>query len=159
VQAIGVLSLRAATGRLSDRLGRIQVLVPASLLVAIGVWGLALHPSVPLLLALALLYGLGYSAIHPTTMALADDVSTTTTRGPAFAVVGSAFSVGTGVGSLAMGYVLAHSSFEMTFLVAGFIPLVATGLCAWRWWSAPDLRHRRAATVPPGTTLGDGSEP
>ena len=138
-QAVGVLLLRAATGRLSDRFGRIQVLVPATLLVAVGVSGLALHPAVPLLLALALCHGLGYSAIHPTTMALADDVSTPATRGPAFAVVGAAFSVGSGTGALAMGYVLAHSSFETTFLVAGVIPLVATGLCAWRWWSYPDL--------------------
>lgn len=145
IQAIGVLLLRAATGRLSDRLGRVQVLVPASALVAVGVWGLALQPSVPLLLALALLYGLGYAAIHPTTMALADDVSTPATRGPAFAVVGAAFSVGAGCGALAMGYVLAHSSFETTFLVAGFVPLVATGLCAWRWTAYPELRQRPAA--------------
>jgi MFS family permease len=144
VQAVGVLLLRAATGRLSDRFGRIQVLVPASVLVAIGVWGLALRPSVPLLLGLALCYGLGYSAIHPTTMALADDISTPAARGPAFAVVGAAFSVGAGTGSLAMGYVLAHSSFEMTFLVAGFVPLIATGLCVWRWWTNPDLSRRAA---------------
>jgi MFS family permease len=143
VQAVGVLLLRAATGRLSDRLGRVQVLVPASVLVAVGVWGLALHPSVPLLLALALLYGLGYSAIHPTTMALADDVSTPATRGPAFAVVGAAFSVGAGLGALAMGAVLAQTSFETTFLVAGFVPLLATGLCVWRWLAYPALRQRR----------------
>jgi MFS family permease len=155
VQAVGVLVLRTATGRLSDRLGRVQVLVPASLLVAVGVWGLALRPSVPLLLGLALLYGLGYSAIHPTTMALADDVSTAATRGSAFAVVGAAFSVGAGIGALMMGWVLARSSFETTFLVAGFIPLVATGLCVWRWLTYPELRRPTVnRQEPPGQPVG-----
>jgi MFS family permease len=153
VQAVGVLLLRAATGRLSDRLGRIQVLVPATVLVAVGVWGLALHPSVPMLLALALCYGLGYSAIHPTTMALADDVSTPANRGPAFAVVGAAFSVGSGTGALTMGYVLAHSSFETTFLVAGVVPLVATGLCVWRWWTYPAWRRRASGSGQTGLPL------
>jgi len=157
VQAAGVLLLRTATGRLSDRFGRVQVLVPASVLVAVGVWGLALHPAVPWLLTLALLYGLGYSAIHPTTMALADDVSDPATRGPAFAVVGAAFSVGAGLGALAMGGVLARSSFETMFLAAGFVPLAATGLCVWRWLAYPELRCGAPVGLARGR-LGSGAD-
>ena len=142
VQAVAVITLRAVAGGLSDRLGRIQVLVPATLVVAVAMWGMALHPAVPVLLALALLHGWGYSAFHPTTIALADDVSTPQTRGSAFALVGSAFSVGQGGGGLVMGYVLAATSYETMFAVAGCIPLVATGLCVWRWLAYPELRHR-----------------
>jgi MFS family permease len=142
VQAAAVITLRAAAGSLSDRLGRIQVLVPATLVVAIAMWGLALHPAVPVLLLLGLLHGWGYSAFHPTTIALADDVATPRTRGTALAVVGSAFSVGQGGGGLVMGYVLAASSYEAMFALAGCIPLVATGLCVWRWLAYPELRHK-----------------
>ena len=105
--------------------------------------GLALHPTVPVLLALGLLHGWGYAAFHPTTVALTDDVSTASTRGTALAVVGSAFSVGHGGGALLMSYVLAHGSYETTYLVAGFLPLVATSLCVWRWLSY--LEPRRSA--------------
>jgi MFS family permease len=142
-QALAVMTLRAATGGLSDRFGRIQVLVPATAVVTLGIWGLALHPSVPALIALALLYGWGYAAIHPTTIALADDIATPATRGTALALVGSAFSVGAGAGALAMGYVLAHTSFEAMFFVAGWIPLIATGLCVWQWLAYPELHKRR----------------
>ncbi|HZU04864.1 MAG TPA: MFS transporter [Chloroflexota bacterium] len=133
VQGLGVLALRMASGGLSDRYGRLQVLVPAMALVTLSIWGLALHPPVPLLLLLALLYGVGYSAVHPTTMALADDVSPPATRGLALAVVGGAFSIGVGSGAIAMGYVLERSSYETTFLVAGCFPLLTTSLLLWRW--------------------------
>jgi MFS family permease len=133
VQAVGVLSLRAVAGGLSDRFGRLQVLVPAMTLVAIGVGGLALHPSIPLLMLLALVYGLGYSAIHPTTIAVADDVSTNTTRGMALGLVGGMFSIGTGTGAATMGLVLQHTSYETMFLVAALVPLATAAIFAWCW--------------------------
>ena len=106
-------------------------------LVALGVAGLALHPSLPLLMLLALLYGVGYSAIHPTTIAVADDVSTNATRGMALGLVGGMFSVGVGTGAATMGYVLQHTSYETMFLVASSIPIVATVLFVWSWRTFP----------------------
>jgi MFS family permease len=100
VQAIAVITLRAATGGLSDRFGQVQVLVPATVLVTVAMWGLAAHPSVPVLLALGLMHGWGYAAFPPTALALADDISTPGTRGAALAVVGSALGeFGAGVGA------------------------------------------------------------
>ncbi|HZR98636.1 MAG TPA: MFS transporter [Chloroflexota bacterium] len=148
VQALGVLSLRMVAGSLSDRFGRVQVLVPAMTLVALGVAGLALHPSLPLLMLLALLYGVGYSAIHPTTIAVADDVSTNATRGMALGLVGGMFSIGVGTGAATMGYVLQRTSYETMFLVASSIPVVATVLFVWSWRTFPKpsaLSHQLAA--------------
>ncbi len=137
VQALGVLSLRMAAGGLSDRLGRVQVLVPAMALVALGVAGLALRPSLPVLMLLALLYGIGYAAIHPTSIAVADDVSTNATRGVALGLVGGMFSIGVGTGAASMGYVLQRTSYETMFLAASLIPLLATALFVWSWRAFP----------------------
>jgi MFS family permease len=133
VQAAGVLTLRMLSGRLSDRFGRLQVLVPGTLLVALGVWGLALHPAVPSLLLLALLYGFGYATIHPASLALAADVSTGSTRSTALVLVGSTFGVGVAAGAVLMGFVLGRSSYETMFLVAGLLPVLATGALVWQW--------------------------
>jgi MFS family permease len=129
-QALAVVALRALTGRLSDRLGRVRLLLPATLLVAAGVAALALHPPVWLLLLSALVYGIGYAAFHPTTIGLADDVSTPTTRGTALGLVGGAFSVGVGSGAVTMGWVLGHSSYETMFLIAASVPLGTTAALA-----------------------------
>jgi MFS family permease len=142
VQAVGVLTLRMAAGGLSDRFGRVQVLLPALLLVTLGVAGLALHPAVPLLLLLALVYGVGYSAIHPTTIAVADDVSTNATRGMALGLVGGMFSIGVGAGAASMGYVLQRTSYETMFLTASVIPLLAGAVFVWCW-----QRSQRPAAV------------
>jgi MFS family permease len=153
VQAVGVLTLRMAAGGLSDRFGRLQVLLPALLLVSLGVAGLALHPGVPLLLLLALVYGVGYSAIHPTSIAVADDVSTNATRGVALGLVGGMFSIGVGAGAASMGYVLQRTSYETMFLTASLMPLLAGAVFVWTWQRS---RRSTAAWCPP-CAAGDQS--
>jgi MFS family permease len=108
---------------------------------------------VPLLLLLALVYGVGYSAIHPTTIAVADDVSTNATRGMALGLVGGMFSIGVGAGAASMGYVLQRTSYETMFLTASLIPLVAGVVFVWCWqrWQRP------AATAFP--SFGGAGEP
>jgi MFS family permease len=141
-QALAVIALRAQMGRLSDRLGRVRVLLPAAVLVAVGVAALALRPPVWLLLLSALVYGVGYAAFHPTTIGLADDVSTSATRGTALGLVGGAFSVGVGSGAVTLGWVLGHSSYEALFLVAAAVPLATTAALALA------VRHWRDALSP-----------
>src|SRR5439155_18835977 len=56
VFALAAIGIRAYAGRLSDRLGRIQVLVPATILVALALWAIAAGPPPPVLLAIAVVY-------------------------------------------------------------------------------------------------------
>ncbi|MBX5490962.1 MAG: MFS transporter [Chloroflexi bacterium] len=149
-QAVAVVALRAAMGGLSDRLGRVRLLIPATLLVVVGVGALALRPPIWLLLLSALVYGVGYAAFHPTTIGLADDVSSPATRGTALGLVGGAFSVGVGSGAIGMGWVLGHSSYEVMFLVAALVPLCTTGalVLAARHYGRPPQSLDHYASAP-----------
>jgi len=88
----------------------------------------------------------GYSAIHPTTIAVADDVSTNATRGMALGLVGGMFSIGVGAGAASMGYVLQRTSYETMFLTASVIPLLAGVVFVWSWQRS---QRPAAAGYPP----------
>ena len=126
VLALAAIGIRAYAGRLSDRLGRIQVLVPATLLLALALWAIAAAPPPPVLLAIAVVYALGYASLHPTNLAFAVDRASVADRPLALGIVNSGFALGMGIGAVAMGGLLAVTSFAATFVVAGLIPLGAT---------------------------------
>jgi len=127
VFAIAAIGIRAYAGRLSDRIGRIEVLVPAAILIALALWAIAAGPSPPALLAIAILYAVGYASLHPTNLAFAVDRASVENRPLALGIVNAGFALGMGSGAIAMGAVLAVTSFAATFAMAGLVTLVATG--------------------------------
>lgn len=137
VFALAAIGIRAYAGRLSDRLGRIQVLVPATGLLAVALWAIAAGPRPSMLLVIAVVYAVGYASLHPTNLAFAVDRASAEDRPLALGIVNSGFALGMGTGAIAMGAVLAVTSFAATFAVAGLIPLVATGAFLARY-----LAHR-----------------
>ena len=126
VFAIAAVGIRTYAGRLSDRLGRIQVLVPATALLAFALWSIAAGPPPVALLAIAVVYAVGYASLHPTNLAFAVDRAPTADRPLALGIVNSGFALGMGTGAIGMGALLGATSFAATFAVAGLIPLGAT---------------------------------
>jgi MFS family permease len=129
--------VRAGAGRLSDMFGRVQVIVPATLVLAVALWALAAGPSVPALLAIAVVYAFGYGSLHPTNLAFAVDRTPVANRSMAMALVNSGFALGMGTGALVMGGVLAATSFATMFAATGLVPIVTTAAFLWRY-----LTHR-----------------
>lgn len=136
VFALAAVGIRAWAGRLSDLVGRLQVLIPATGLLAAALWGIALGPSVPALLGLAVVYAIGYASLHPTNLAFAVDRASVADRPLALGIVNTGFALGMGVGAIAMGPVLAATSFTATFTLAGLVPLATTGAFLWRYAAA-----------------------
>jgi len=126
VFAAAAIGIRAYAGRISDRLGRIQVLVPATVILAVAIWAIAAGPSPTGLLAIAVVYAVGYASLHPTNLAFAVDRASREDRPLALSIVNSGFALGMGTGAIAMGALLAATSFAATFTVAGLVPLTAT---------------------------------
>jgi MFS family permease len=126
VFAIAAVGIRAYAGRLSDRLGRIQVLLPATVLLALALLSIAAGPPPAVLLAIAVVYAVGYASLHPTNLAFAVDRASAAARPLALSIVNSGFALGMGTGAIGMGALLAATSFAATFAVAGLIPLGAT---------------------------------
>src|SRR5581483_2808146 len=133
VFAVGAIVVRAVAGRLSDTFGRVQVVVPATIVLTAALWALAAGPSIPALLAIAVLYAFGYGSLHPTNLAFAVDRAPATARPTALALVNSGFALGMGTGALAMGAVLALTSFPVTFALTGLVPLATTGAFVARY--------------------------
>jgi MFS family permease len=137
VFALAAIGIRAYAGALSDRLGRVQVLVPATVLLALALWSIAARPPPPVLLGIAVVYAVGYASLHPANLAFAVDRASVADRPLALSMVNSGFALGMGTGAIAMGAVLTATSFAATFFVAGLVPLAATAAFLLRY-----LGHR-----------------
>lgn len=123
--ALAVMAIRASAGRLSDRVGRLTVLLPAAIAMSASMGGLALQPPFLVMILTALLYGVGYGSTHPTAQALAVDLTGESARGPAVAMANAGYTLGIGLGATAMGLVLSAQGFQGMFLVAGLIPVLS----------------------------------
>jgi len=81
-------------GRLSDRHGRVPVLVIGFAAFLVGGAGMALAPNLGAVYAARLLAGAGAAAIMPTAQAFVADISTTIDRSRRFVLLGSAAFAG-----------------------------------------------------------------
>lgn len=81
-------------GRLSDRHGRVPVLVTGFAAFLVGGAGMALAPNLGAVYAARLLAGAGAAAIMPTAQAYVADISTTIDRSRRFVLLGSAAFAG-----------------------------------------------------------------
>ena len=116
--ALALIVVRAGAGELSDRYGRAAVIVPGLVLTAIAMVLFSVASSLPDLLLVAVIYGLGFGAVSPVLQAFTVDRAGLGDRGAAMATYSAAFDLGIGVGSVALGYILQFSTFGAMYLTA-----------------------------------------
>jgi len=134
VYSIVVVLLRPVSGRLSDRFGRVSVIIPGMVFLAISMVTLAYTSSMSGLLWTAVLQGVGFGAVHPSIMALVVDRSTAHDRGPALATLMMAFDIGVGLSAIGLGQVLQYTDFTVMYLCAGGIALIGALAVAFSTW-------------------------
>jgi len=118
-----ILLVRMPLGTLSDRIGRVRIIVPGVILVALSVLGLnAVHTTVSLML-MGSLFGLGFSGSWSLNNALVVDRVPLAVRGTALALAFAGFDLGNGVGSIALGYLAAAVGYGGMYLVVGLVVL------------------------------------
>jgi MFS family permease len=125
-----LIAAQFLAGRVSDRVGRFRVLVPAMVLLALAFPALALVQSLPLLLGVAVLYGLGFGSARATLNALMVDTVPAETRGMAMSVAYGSFDLGIGLGSYLLGWVAQVWGYQVMYGSVGVVCLLGVAAFA-----------------------------
>lgn len=116
--SICIIAGRLALSRLSDRIGRARVIVPAISASTLSYLVLALPPRVPTLALAAVLLGAGVALFYPTLLALLVDRTPEAERGSAIGTLSGSFDLGSVVGSALVGIAVERLSYAAGFYVA-----------------------------------------
>ena len=115
-------------GRISDRLGRRQVIGTGWLLYAAVYAAFGLTDSAPALVAVFLVYGLYFGLTEGVEKAWVADLAPAAARGNAFGIYNALIGFGALGASLLFGYIWTHVSAPAAFYTGAGFALVATGL-------------------------------
>jgi MFS family permease len=118
---IGSVLPRFLAGRLSDRLGRIPIILAGLLLCALGVFPFFfLSKAIPMHLA-AFIFGVGIGSAYPACAALIADKAPFTMRGFAMGINSGMYNAGMALGTTGLGILADSVGFPRMYLVASVI--------------------------------------
>ena len=141
--SIWIILCRLVLRRISDRLGRTRVLIPAMGATAAAYLVLTQPPTAASLAVAAVLLATGGSVLYPTLLALVVDRAPAGERGLAVGTLSGAFDLGVVVGSLLLGLVVERISYG-----AGFAMAATTTVLGLLTFVAMESRRRRPAVLP-----------
>jgi MFS family permease len=124
VYGLTLIAVQVLAGRASDLVGRMRVIVPAMVLLALPFFVLALVQSLPLLLGMAVLYGLGFGSARATLNTLMVDTVPTPIRGMAMSIAYGSFDLGIGLGSYVLGWVAQIQGYQAMYGAVGMVCLL-----------------------------------
>lgn len=122
--ALTVLAVRPVSGWLYDTRGHAVVLVPAAVVLTASLGLLSYTHSMVMLMASALLFGLGYGAVQPTVQAWMLGGAPRTKHGLINSLFYNSIDLGVAVGSLALGAVAAATGYAVMYRFSAGIMLV-----------------------------------
>ncbi len=130
-QLVVAMVAKPITGRVSDRVGRIPVIVIGLLLCAIALPLIFRSESVSAFVLVAPLLGLGVGAVTPVTNALIADLASARRLGAAMGVFGTIWDVGEAAGPMIAGFLIGGLGYAATFdVLAVIIAAVTVGVMA-----------------------------
>ena len=131
VYTVMAIAVRFLGGRLADRFGRWQVILPSMAGLATGVLLFSILQSTWLLLLIALVNGTSHGFIYPATSALAFDRAPDGARGRALSAYSMAALTGGAVGAIGFGWLAQHAGYRPAFVTAGLLLALGT-VIFWR---------------------------
>ncbi len=123
--SLGAIGIRLTLGRLSDRLGRRRVILPALLLMAAGCLGLVWITLPAAIHVVGTLTGMAHGLLFPALSAAVIDLSGSQERGRALSAFSTAMLLGSALGSVAFGVVAERFGYRAIYLAA-FTIVIAT---------------------------------
>jgi MFS family permease len=126
-----VIAAQFLAGRVSDWVGRHRMIVPAMVLLALAFPLLALVRSLPLLLGVAVLYGLGFGGARVNLNALMVDTVPASIRGMAMSIAYGSFDLGVGLGSYLLGWVAQIWGYPVMYGSVGVVCLLGVAAYAF----------------------------
>ncbi len=128
VQLVSIVFMKPLMGRVSDRLGRKQVIVPGLLVGAASVALLPFLPNFPGLSVLSLVFGLGFATVTSSTAALVADLTRNGRFGSSMGVLRTVMDVGQSIGPVLTGWMVANAGYDDAFLLLATILAAAAAL-------------------------------
>lgn len=145
--AVAVVAGGMVAGRLADRWGRRQVMLPGWMLVTVATGGLALAGSRWEMIGLSALYGLGWGAVRTALDAWVQDGVGSSLRASATASQYTAFDLSIGLGSWGLGVLAQAVGYGPMFGLSALAAMPAGWLLAGRIRRPePGSRSRRPAS-------------
>lgn len=117
VYAVALTIVRPMAGKLSDRFGETCVILPALVVTVLSLAVLSLSNGLAGVIAAAVLYGIGFGSAQPALQAANLRMAPPDKRGVASASFMTAFDLGIGLGSIALGWVSQYAGYEVLFAV------------------------------------------
>src|SRR6185437_13957031 len=129
---VGATVGAASFGPLADRFGRKTLLIVAVLLIGGFTILTVFANSVPMLMAIRVLAGLGLGGATPCFIALTSEYTPARLRAALVTLMWSAFPLGGLLGGLLNWYLIPHAGWRAIFYIGGVAPLVlAVVLCLY----------------------------
>lgn len=145
--SISSIVLRPFSGRWADRHGRRVMLVAGAALQVVAAAGHLAATSLELLVAMRLLLGAAEAVFFVGGMAAATDLAPAARRGEVVSLISTALYLGVAIGPVLAEWLLGVGGFELVWIVAALVSVVAVGVS----WVAPETLppgDRRAADAP-----------
>ncbi len=131
---IASLLIRVVAAKVSDRFGRVPVLIVSSFVLVIALIVLAFSNSVTLMMIGSVVYGLSWGINSPALSAWTVDLCAPENRGKAIASMYIALEIGIGTGAIFSAWIYNNNPnyFKYAFLLSGFFALLSFFLLM-RW--------------------------
>ncbi len=126
VQLVSIVFAKPLMGRVSDRVGRKQVIIPGLLVGAASVVLLPYAPNFIGLSVLSLAFGIGFSTVTSSTAAFVADLTRNGRYGSSMGVLRTVMDVGQSIGPLLTGWMVGVAGYASAFtLLAAILVLAA----------------------------------
>jgi MFS family permease len=129
--ALTVLVTRLFSGRLADRIGHKNFLMPCLALTTVGLAATALAETRAQLVVAAAVFGLGFGSQYPAFVGHVLHFVDPGRRGAAFGGILAAFDTGIGTGSIAAGWIAEHAGFRGAFGVGAALSAFSIPYFLW----------------------------
>lgn len=129
--AVMAIAVRFLGGRVADRFGRSQVILPSLVGLAFGVFLLSVLHSTWLMLVIAFINGTSHGFVYPAASALAFDCAPSGARGRVLAAFTMASLIGGAVGAIGFGWLVELVGYRPGFVVASIVLALGAGIF-WR---------------------------
>ena len=131
VYTLMAVAVRFLGGRLADRLGRRQVILPSLIGLSIGVLLFSVLQSTWMLVLIAFINGTAHGFVYPATSAMAFDRAPSGARGRALAVFNTAVLAGVTTGAVGFGWFVELVGYRPGFVALGLVLALGAGVF-WR---------------------------
>jgi MFS family permease len=139
VLSVSMVASRSMGGRVSDRIGRLPVVLPMCGLLALSLAGLNWTYAFGTLMVMAVFHGLGFGGARVVLETMVVDSAPAKVRGRALSIVYFCFDTGLAASGLLLGPIIDLAGYGMAFLLVGGVCVLALILFA--------AAMRRAETV------------